>query len=52
VLGVAERDAIVVTSTVKDLVVGWGIAFEDYGQHALKGVADSWHLFAVANRQA
>jgi class 3 adenylate cyclase len=52
VLGVAERDAIVVTSTVKDLVVGSGIAFEDYGQHALKGVADSWHLFTVANRQA
>jgi hypothetical protein len=33
---------------VKDLVVGSGIAFEDRGMHALKGVPGEWHLFAVA----
>jgi class 3 adenylate cyclase/pimeloyl-ACP methyl ester carboxylesterase len=39
---------ILVSSTVKDLVVGSGIAFEDRGAHALKGVPGRWHLFAVA----
>jgi hypothetical protein len=38
----AEADAgeTVVSSTVKDLVVGSGIAFEDRGQHNLKGVRE------------
>jgi class 3 adenylate cyclase/pimeloyl-ACP methyl ester carboxylesterase len=36
-----------VSSTVKDLVVGSGIGFEDRGTHALKGVPGQWHLFAV-----
>jgi class 3 adenylate cyclase len=39
---------ILVSSTVKDLVVGSGIAFEDRGEHPLKGVPGQWHLFAVA----
>ncbi len=38
---------VLVSSTVKDLVVGSGIAFEDRGAHALKGVPDEWRLFAV-----
>src|SRR6516225_8765709 len=41
-------DDELVSSTVKDLVVGSGIAFEDRGMHALKGVPGEWHLFAVA----
>ena len=43
----AEADQILVSSTVKDLVVGSGITFEDRGPHALKGVPGQWQLFAV-----
>jgi DNA-binding NarL/FixJ family response regulator len=39
---------VLVSSTVKDLVVGSGIGFVDRGEHALKGVPDRWRLFAVA----
>ncbi|HEU4671786.1 MAG TPA: adenylate/guanylate cyclase domain-containing protein [Candidatus Limnocylindrales bacterium] len=38
---------VLVSSTVKDLVVGSGIEFEDRGVHALKGVPGHWHLYAV-----
>jgi DNA-binding NarL/FixJ family response regulator len=38
---------VLVSSTVRDLVVGSGIGFEDRGDHALKGVPDRWRLFAV-----
>ncbi len=40
---------VLVSSTVKDLVVGSGLQFEDRGTHTLKGIPDEWHLFAVAN---
>jgi class 3 adenylate cyclase/pimeloyl-ACP methyl ester carboxylesterase len=43
----AAADEILVSSTVKDLVVGSGITFEDRGPHALKGVPGQWQLFAV-----
>jgi class 3 adenylate cyclase len=36
---------ILVSSTVKDLVIGSGIAFEDRGVHELKGVPEEWRLF-------
>jgi class 3 adenylate cyclase len=39
---------VLVSSTVKDLVAGSGIEFEDRGTHALKGVPGEWRLFAVA----
>jgi hypothetical protein len=35
-----------VSSTVKDLVNGSGISFQDRGAHALKGVPGEWRLFA------
>jgi class 3 adenylate cyclase len=38
---------VLVSSTVKDLVAGSGIEFEDRGLHDLKGVPDRWQLFAV-----
>ncbi len=38
---------VLVSSTVKDLVVGSGIEFEDRGEHQLKGVPGSWRLFRV-----
>jgi hypothetical protein len=36
-----------VSGTVKDLVAGSGITFEDRGTHTLKGMPDEWHLFAT-----
>ena len=33
--------------TVKDLVAGSGLVFEDAGEHELKGVPDRWHLYRV-----
>jgi pimeloyl-ACP methyl ester carboxylesterase len=38
---------VLVSSTVKDLVVGSGILFESRGEHVLKGVPDAWHLYAA-----
>ncbi len=38
---------VVVSSTVRDLVIGSGIPFADRGDHELKGVPDRWRLFAV-----
>lgn len=47
VLSKAGPGEVVVSSTVKDLVVGSGIKFEDRGSHVLKGVPGEWHLYAV-----
>ena len=47
VMATAEPGEILVSSTVKDLVVGSGIELEDRGLHALKGVPDEWRLFAA-----
>jgi class 3 adenylate cyclase len=41
----AGSDEVVVSSTVKDLVAGSGIRFQDRGIHALKGVPEEWHVF-------
>ncbi len=43
----AGAGEVLVSGTVKDLVVGSGIAFVDRGQHQLKGVPGEWKLFAV-----
>ena len=48
IAGMAISDEVLVSSTVKDLVVGSGITFENRGTHALRGVPGEWHLFAVA----
>lgn len=39
---------ILVSSTVKDLVIGSGIEFQYRGEYELKGVPDTWKLFAVS----
>jgi pimeloyl-ACP methyl ester carboxylesterase/class 3 adenylate cyclase len=39
---------VVVSSTVRDLVSGSGIEFEDRGEHELKGIPQTWRLYAVA----
>jgi pimeloyl-ACP methyl ester carboxylesterase/DNA-binding winged helix-turn-helix (wHTH) protein len=43
----AAPDEVLVSSTVKDLVAGSGISFEDRGAHQLPGVPGEWRLFAV-----
>jgi pimeloyl-ACP methyl ester carboxylesterase len=46
--GLAGAGEVLVTSTVKDLVVGSGIRFEERGAATLKGIPDEWRLFAAA----
>jgi class 3 adenylate cyclase len=43
----AGSGEVLVSSTVKDLVAGSGLVFQDRGTHQLKGVPDSWHLYAA-----
>jgi class 3 adenylate cyclase len=45
----AQAGEVLVSSTVKDLVAGSGIEFEDRGIAELKGIPGEWRLFAVAN---
>ncbi len=44
----AAAREVLVSSTVRDLVVGSGLAFVERGQHTLKGVPGTWTLLAVA----
>jgi pimeloyl-ACP methyl ester carboxylesterase/class 3 adenylate cyclase len=44
----AAAGEVLVSSTVKDLVAGSGIGFEDRGAAQLKGISDEWRLFAAA----
>jgi pimeloyl-ACP methyl ester carboxylesterase/class 3 adenylate cyclase len=46
----ADAGEILVSRTVKDLVVGSGFTFVDRGTHSLKGVPDTWQLLAVAEQ--
>jgi pimeloyl-ACP methyl ester carboxylesterase len=43
----AQPGEVLVSSTVKDLVAGSGLAFEDRGEHELKGIPGKWRLYAV-----
>ncbi|HET7875285.1 MAG TPA: adenylate/guanylate cyclase domain-containing protein [Methylomirabilota bacterium] len=52
VAALAGANEVFVSSTVKDLVAGSGLRFEDRGSHTLKGVPGDWMLFAVAHEQA
>jgi class 3 adenylate cyclase len=45
----AQPQEVLVSGTVRDLVAGSGIGFDDRGSHALKGVPGDWRLFAVAS---
>jgi pimeloyl-ACP methyl ester carboxylesterase len=45
----ASAGEVLVSSTVKDLVAGSGIEFQDRGRHRLKGVPGEWQLFSVAS---
>jgi class 3 adenylate cyclase len=45
----AGPNDVLVSSTLRDLVIGSGLKFEERGAHELKGVPGRWHLFAVAS---
>ena len=47
VASLAGSDEVCTSGTVKDLVFGSGISFEDRGEHELKGVPDRWRVFVV-----
>jgi len=49
VASLAQPGEVLVSSTVKDLVAGSGIEFEDRGVHELKGVPGDWRLYAVVD---
>jgi class 3 adenylate cyclase len=43
----AQPGEVLVSSTVRDLVAGSGLTFEDRGSHELKGIPGEWRLYAV-----
>jgi class 3 adenylate cyclase len=49
IASLAGPDEVLVSGTVKDLVAGSGIVFQDRGVTVLKGVPGEWHLYAVAS---
>jgi class 3 adenylate cyclase len=52
VASAAAAGEVLVSGTVKDLVAGSGIEFEDRGEHALKGVPGEWKLYAVTGLES
>jgi class 3 adenylate cyclase len=49
VASLAAAGETLVSSTVKDLVAGSGLEFEERGEHELKGIPGTWRLYAVVN---
>ena len=47
VAALADPGEVLATSTVKDLVAGSGLEFQDTGEHELKGVPDRWRLYRL-----
>ena len=47
IANLGEADDVLVSRTVKDLVAGSGISFNDFGTHSLKGIPDEWQLLRV-----
>jgi class 3 adenylate cyclase len=47
--GIGVHNDVLVSSTLRGLVIGSGLEFEDRGAHQLKGVPGEWRLFAVAS---
>ena len=43
----AGASEVLVSQTVKDLVAGSGLLFEDAGEHELKGVPERWRIYRV-----
>jgi pimeloyl-ACP methyl ester carboxylesterase len=51
VAGLGGADDIVVSRTIRDLVAGSGISFDDFGVHQLKGLSDAWQLYRVSKEE-
>jgi class 3 adenylate cyclase len=49
VSALAGPNDVLVSSTLRDLVIGSGLEFEERGAHELKGVPGEWRIFAVAS---
>jgi class 3 adenylate cyclase/pimeloyl-ACP methyl ester carboxylesterase len=47
VAAIAEANEVLVSQTVRDLVAGSGITFDDRGAHELRGIPGEWRLYAV-----
>ena len=47
IAALAGAGEVLTSSTVRDLVAGSGLVFEDRGEQTLKGVPDPWRVFAV-----
>ncbi len=45
----AGPSEVLVSSTVKDLSAGSGLAFDDMGEHVLKGIQEPWRVYRVAD---
>ncbi len=52
VAAAAKGGEVLVSQTVKDLVAGAGVEFEERGEHELKGVPGDWRLYSVADVSA
>lgn len=52
VSALAGAGEVLTSSTVKELVLGSGIQFDDRGQHELKGVPDTWRIYAAIDDPA
>lgn len=48
IAAIAGPQDVLVSRTVKDLTAGSGFSFDDRGEHALKGVPETWQLYRVA----
>jgi class 3 adenylate cyclase len=48
VAATAGANEVLVSQTVRDLVAGSGITFDDRGSHELKGIRGTWQLFAAS----
>jgi class 3 adenylate cyclase len=49
IVGLAAPGEILVSQTLRDLVAGSGLTFENFGVHVLKGVPGEWHLYRAAD---
>ena len=47
IAALADAGEVLTSSTVKDLVAGSGLVFEDRGEQSLKGVPEPWRIFAA-----
>ena len=52
IAALATPSEVLVSQTVRDLVSGSGLTFEDAGEHELKGVPDRWHLYRVVDEDS